>query len=84
MLISEAVKEALEAGLYITRRGNVIASGRGRVGVLKPIHCRDICEEMSFDCESKKQKYRGYWKPTADDLMADDWEVVSIDVHGQQ
>ncbi len=78
MLISEAVKKAMESGRYITRQSIVIASGHGKVVAIKPSNSHDACALICFNFESKRMDYCRHWNPKAEDLMACDWEVVSV------
>lgn len=68
MNIAEATKEALEKGLGITR-----ASWRfnNEVICLIPTNTTLCCVMYGVCLEAKSPR----WNPSADDLIADDWEV---------
>lgn len=67
MTIDQAVKEALASGGYIQRRSNPL----WRSFAIMPTNSSDCCVVCSAD---KKQRPR--WNPNADDLAAEDWEVL--------
>lgn len=67
MHISKAVRKACEFGGYISRRA---WDNRHSIKIL-PTNTPDCCIIMQKD---GKSPCRG-WQPTAEDLMADDWEV---------
>ena len=71
MYIHEAVKKASESELYISRR----SAWWGAIIKIKPTNTSDCCiVQMEMDGE-EYDPIRG-WQPKAEDLMADDWEVV--------
>lgn len=65
MFIHEAVKEAIEKDLYIRRK-------RWPAWIMKPTNTSD-CVMCVFE-----NKMVRCWNPQANDLAADDWEVVDI------
>jgi len=65
MFIHEAVNEAMEKDLYIRRK-------RWPTCIMKPTNTSD-CVMGVF-----KNKMVRCWNPQANDLTADDWEVVDI------
>ena len=68
MTISEAVARALKENKSITR------SSLQDLGFeVLPTDSSDCCYIVSTD---KKQKPARCWNPTANDLVADDWELV--------
>lgn len=67
MLISEAVKEAMKTGSKIIRKSYY--------GVeIKPTNTPDGLIVFS-KAEGRSPAKR--WQPLADDLVADDWEIVN-------
>ena len=69
MNIVQAVELALKKGLFIRRKSTLFSSTR-----IKPTNTYDACLVL-IDGEIKRQSR--FWNPTADDLVADDWEVVT-------
>lgn len=74
MYINEAVKEAIKRDAVISRKSaqrkltNVYA-------VIKPTNTYDTC--LLIMCRKGKEvESAGMWNPTADDLIADDWQVL--------
>ena len=77
MKISEAVERALEEKKPITR-----ASYLEEIGFkIFPTNSSDCCYLIPKD---EKQQPARCWNPTADDLLADDWEVVGGDTKSEQ
>ncbi len=74
MNIQAATKKAVESrGLMYrmsTRQVN-----EARYGVIKPTNTYDSCILVVMDKGIQTKSCRA-WNPTADDLLADDWEVV--------
>lgn len=74
MNIQEAVKNALEGNMTIYRE-----SAKGECediyAVIKPTNTYDTCLLVVKTIEGDKKSCRS-WNPTADDLIADDWEVL--------
>lgn len=66
MLISEAVKEAIKTGGKITRK-----DFQGHL--FKPTNTPD---GVIILAPKSKKPHSKRWQPCADDLMAEDWEVV--------
>lgn len=66
MFIHEAVKETVENKKYI-------AIEKMKAVKISPTNERELCIVIQAD-GSNKSKYG--WKPSADDLMRDDWTVV--------
>lgn len=76
MNLIEATREAMRTGQGMTRFKERLEKGN-RVGVIKPGNSHDACGIASVE----KKVVTGWWRnwnPTADDLMADDWELVEI------
>lgn len=69
MIISEAVEKALKENKSITR-----FSLRDFGFEVFPTDSSDCCYIVSTN---KKQQPGRCWNPTANDLMADDWELVT-------
>ncbi len=73
MVISEAVKLAMEQGGMIYRKG--IWSDKGFSNVfIRPTNSYDNCIVVKYQDGKEKSSCRN-WNPTAEDLMADDWEL---------
>jgi len=79
MHIHEAVKEAMKANGYIIRAE--IEEGEHMFPTLiKPIKPRATCIFITENLPEYPEEKSGrckYWNPTADDLVADDWQVVT-------
>lgn len=73
MYIHEAVKEAMENGKMIYRVSTMQTNG-ARHGAIKPTNTYDECILIVMEDGEPKRSCRA-WNPTADDLMADDWEI---------
>ena len=69
MNINEAVKDALEKKGFIRRHDYFC-----REELIKPTNQNECC---IFIFKEKYRQQSRLWHPTADDLMADDWEVVT-------
>lgn len=69
MYIHEALREALKRPSVIRR------SDFGRSFILVPEHPRDV---LYGGMEGSMHLAIG-WEPSADDLMADDWEVAQVE-----
>lgn len=76
MKINEAVEKALKDKKPITR-----TSLKGFGFKIFPTDSSDCCYIIHKD--EKKQPTR-CWNPTANDLLADDWEVVGGDTKSEQ
>lgn len=74
MYIQEAVKQAIEKRKYIERIkfGNQTAS---HVLKINPTNSSCACMVYTFDRKGKEVHHCKNWNPTAEDLMADDWEL---------
>ena len=81
MNIQEATKKAMEEDAYITRKSKN-RYGSYSIGVIKPSNSHDTCAGMSIRENGEIRSYIRNWNPTADDLMADDWEVVVVGENG--
>lgn len=68
MKIDEAVKRAIEENASIIRKSTMKSNTR-----IKPTNTYDCC--IIFTVGSNHQQSR-YWNPTADDLIADDWQMI--------
>lgn len=73
MDIKEAVKKALRTDGVIYRK-SVRPEGEATYGVIKPTNSYDSCMMIVVSRGMPQRSCRA-WNPTADDLMADDWEV---------
>lgn len=76
MKINEAVEKALKEKKPITR-----TSWKDFSFKILPTNTHDCCYVIT---EDEKQKPAKCWNPTADDLLADDWEVVGGDTKSEQ
>lgn len=78
MKIDEAVKKAMETNGYICRNNK--DWGKDYRILIKPTNSYECCILVIFrrDVPQLPQgsHSRSWWNPTADDLMADDWEVI--------
>ena len=74
MLINEAVKKALETDAMIARREWERTSCVRMA--LKPRNTRDVCWIVYPDTGDTPKRGRRWWAPKADDLVADDWELL--------
>ncbi len=74
MNIQEATKKALEDGGLIYRTSTKLAN-EARNGGIFPTNTYDTCILVVMDKGVPKKSCRA-WNPTADDLVANDWEVV--------
>lgn len=76
MVISEAVKLATEQGGMIYRKE--IWSNKGFSNVfIKPTNSYDHCIVVKYQ-DGKEDSCCRNWNPTAEDLMADDWELWKV------
>lgn len=73
MFIDEAIKEAMKTGTFIYRK-SVRRSDSEIYSLIKPTVQYDICQMYVCRYGIVKKKGRDWWSPTADDLVADDWE----------
>ena len=75
MFIHEAVKQAMEIDGCIIR--NKIEQGRHfHPTRIKPTNSYATCIIFTWVENTDKSDRCKNWNPTADDLMADDWEVT--------
>lgn len=73
MNIQEAVKTAMEKDGCIRRKkinSGMICSNT----MIKPTNSYDCCILV---IKGKENRQSRFWNPTADDLVADDWEVIT-------
>ncbi len=73
MNIQEAVKKALKTDGVIYRK-SVRPEGEATYGAIKPTNSYDSCRLLVFRRGVPQRSCRA-WNPTADDLIADDWEI---------
>lgn len=75
MYIHEAAEKALKEGSYIVRRQ--IENGLSYFPTkIKFIRVRESCMVCVFNNKGEYETtQRRKWTPSADDLMADDWDV---------
>lgn len=73
MYIHEAVKKAVKGGGAIYRT-SVKPTGESTYGAIKPTNSYDSCLFVVLSRGIPQRSCRD-WAPTANDLMADDWEV---------
>lgn len=73
MKISEAVEKAMNAGAMIYRKSVRKEQGYRNTAIM-PTNSYDTCILVTI-CEGKETGSCRNWNPTADDLMADDWEL---------
>lgn len=76
MKIGKAVKEAIAKDGVIRRKSKVNGFLTIR-SVIKPTSSHNTCLLILID-NGKIKRGSAWWNPTADDLMADDWEVLPI------
>ncbi|MEH2947070.1 MW1434 family type I TA system toxin [Sporofaciens sp. JLR.KK001] len=74
MNIQEATKKAVEDGGLIYRTSTMQAN-KARHGAVNPTNTYDACILVVMEKGVQKKSCRA-WNPTADDLLADDWEVA--------
>lgn len=77
MKINEAVEKSLKEKKAITRTSWLSDFGFK----VFPTDSRDCCYLIQKD---EKQQPARCWNPTANDLLADDWEVVGGDTKSEQ
>lgn len=73
MLIHEAVRKAMKQDKEIYRQ-SAKRDYPDRYATIKPTNSYEACL-LIINTENKKKSCRN-WNPTADDLMANDWEVA--------
>lgn len=74
MNIQEAVKTALKEDTLICRTSAKMEN-MSLFGAIKPTNTYNICLLLVIN-NGKINKGSRWWNPTADDLTADDWEVL--------
>ena len=75
MNIQEATKKALKNNTEMYRK-TVKNTDCGVYALVKPTNSYDACL-LIVNTNGEKKSCRN-WNPTADDLMADDWEVFKV------
>lgn len=74
MHINEAVRKAMETNSYIFRKSvGIYTDMKARI---MPTNSYETCIITVIQKGEPKGGSR-CWNPTADDLMADDWEVIN-------
>ena len=73
MNIQTAIKKAIDENSFIARKS--LDFGEGRT-LIKPPDSSDCCVVVFKREGSKKRQQIKCWNPTADDLLAEDWEVI--------
>lgn len=74
MNIAEAVKKALKVNGLITRSSDKLP-GADIYSAVKPTNSYATCILVVME-GGKTNGICRWWNPTADDLMADDWDVI--------
>lgn len=77
MVISEAVKQAMENGNYIKRETveGIYALSFHQTKI-KPTNSYGFCIVYTFDQKGNEIHHCKNWNPSAEDLMADDWVLT--------
>lgn len=73
MNILTAIKKAIDEDSFIARTS--LDFGEGRT-LIKPTNSSDCCIVVFRRDNVKKRQQIKCWNPTADDLLAEDWEVL--------
>ena len=73
MNILTAIKKAIDEDSFIARTS--LDFGEGRT-LIKPTNSSDCCIVVFRRNSVKKRQQIKCWNPTADDLLAEDWEVI--------
>ena len=76
MRIDEAVKKAMNNNACIYRKGTML-SCKEIYACIKPTNSYETCMIIVYD-KGKPQRSSRSWNPTADDLMADDWDIIKV------
>ncbi|MDO4451362.1 MAG: hypothetical protein Q4B89_00860 [Lachnospiraceae bacterium] len=76
MYIHEVIKNALKVGGVI-RRKNYIFNEAVRGAVIEPTEILECCNFVIYSEGMLKRDGRA-WSPTAEDLQANDWEVLKV------
>lgn len=74
MFIHEAVELSLKSGRHIRRREWVAKNGWQEFRVL-PTNDQDRCIPSLWEYGNEVSRLRN-WNPSADDLIADDWQLA--------
>lgn len=74
MNIQEATIKAIKINGIICRKSS-IRKDMTVGAVVKPTNTYNCCILLVYR-DGKPERSSRYWNPTADDLMADDWEVL--------
>ncbi len=74
MFIHEAVKEAMKQGGRIQRRIFIAENGWQDMRIL-PTNTRDCCIPSLWE-NGNEVSHSRCWNPSADDLVADDWQLA--------
>lgn len=78
MNIREAIMRAAPRKAFITRSIAARSYEKYRVGVIQICGDRETCAHMALDEKGNLSNFRCDWAPTADDLMADNWEILEL------
>lgn len=76
MKIRKALEEALKTNGIIARK-SILKGNKTRKTVIQPNLCDD-CIAMEIDEKEGCIEVSYKWNPTAEDLLATDWEVYKI------
>ena len=76
MKIGEAVKKAREEDACIYRKETMLICSE-IYAYIKPTNSYETCMLIICD-KGKPQRSSRSWNPTADDLMADDWDIIKV------
>ena len=74
LFIQEATEKALREDCFICRK-SAREENMSVFGVIKPTNTYDTCLLLIVK-NGKINKGSRWWNPTANDLMADDWEIL--------
>lgn len=75
MYIDEAIKEATETNWLVARKSVMELAPNHLVGIGKGAH--GIYWLFAFENNGEKTRDARPWHPSAEDLMADDWVVIT-------
>ena len=77
MKINEAVKNAIDTNTIMYRKS--VGKKMERKAFIKPTNSYEAC--LLIICQGDRvEDSSRCWNPTADDLLADDWELADIKV----
>lgn len=85
MYIQEAVKEAVEINSNskkkaFIRRADLNSGMLESQTYIYPTNSYDCCVGVNFSSITRRSEWQSrFWNPTANDLTADDWEVVTME-----